>query len=764
MAKTIDLTGTWSWAISEKACLNACSLADLESQGLSIRPCQVPGCLETDLHAAGLIGDPFVGLNILEVQAYEEHHVYYALSFEVDAADRDAEAHLVFEGLDCFADIWLNGEQVGSAANMLVEHRFPVTGRLREHNELFVHIRPAVIEARRHDYPTGLRTKRVNYEGLRVRKAPHMFGWDIMPRAVSAGIWRPVRIEFLPEARLKSLHLETLSIAEDKSVATLMLFYDLDIPSVSKSRYMLELNGRCGGSCTSVSQEVGFRAGCVEISVDSPCLWWPRGSGSAELYGIEVTLLCDGEPVDTRRFKHGIRQVQLVRTDVTDKDGSGEFYFRVNGEKIFIKGTNWVPADAFHWRDRERLPQILPMLEDLHCNMVRCWGGNVYEDDFFYDWCDEHGIMVWQDFAMACALYPQDEAFQRVLEDEARQVVRRLRQHPCIVLWAGDNECDEAREWQQGGDPGRNALTRQVLPGVLVEEDPARPYLPSSPYIAEATYMAGGVSHAPEMHLWGPRGYFKSAYYTEAWCHFVSEIGYHGCPSVESLRKFLSPDKVWPPQDNDEWMLHSTNPCLDTAIFAPKDYRVNLMLNQVRELFGSVPEGLEDFVFASQATQAEAKKYFIERFRMTKWRRTGILWWNLMDGWPQLSDAVVDYYFEKKLAYHYIRRSQQDICLMLSEPEHGRQELIVANDTLREHELSFTVTDLGLGEEILAGKARVVANTSQVAGELPCGDSRQTMYLIQWKCAEGEGANHYLCGKPPFDLSQYKQWLKRSQL
>jgi len=757
----VNLSGPWQFAFADCEPSRLSCLRALEESGLKFHPCTVPGCLETDLQQTGFLEDPFVGLNILEVQRYEKHHVFYSRQFTVDAIPPGTERRLIFEGLDCFADIYLNGEKIGAADNMLIPHSFPLAGCLPGTNELLVHIRPAVAEAAKYAYPTGLRAQGHTYESLHVRKAPHMYGWDIMPRAVSAGIWRPVRIDFLPAERLESLHLDTAILAPDHSSAELMLYFHAALHGGPGDRYEIHIRGQCGASVFSGSQALAFPAGRMGVKIASPCLWWPRGSGPAHLYEVEASLLKNGSVIDRHRFHHGIRHAELIRTSVTNEAGNGEFVFRVNGEKIFVKGTNWVPADAFHWRDRERLPRILPMVEDLHCNMIRCWGGNVYEDDFFYDWCDSRGIMVWQDFAMACALYPQDEAFQKKLAHEARQVVRRLRQHPCLVVWAGDNECDEAHLWLQAGDPNRNVLTRRVIPAVLKEEDPGRPYLPSSPCIDETALQKGGSLYPPENHLWGPRGYFKSDFYTQALCHFSSEIGYHGCPSAESLRRFLSPGKVWPPQGNDEWILHSTNPCLDTSIFSPADYRVNLMINQIRELFGLVPDTLEEFVFASQATQGEAKKFFIERFRGAKWRRTGIIWWNLMDGWPQLSDAVVDYYFEKKLAYHFIRRSQQDLCVMLREPEGREQEVVAANDFRCDKQMALSVRDLESGEETFRGEFDVPANSATVLGALPFDPSRQTMYRIEWNSDGVSGHNHYLAGQAPFRLDQYRGWFSQ---
>ncbi|HUW83222.1 MAG TPA: glycoside hydrolase family 2 [Phycisphaerae bacterium] len=759
-APLIDLNDSWSFAFCHEAPADEYRTEDdVRRAGLTVRPAAVPGNFELDLQAAGLIGDPFVGVNALDVRKFEACHIWYWRRFAAD--DRPGhDACLLFEGIDCFADIFLNGQPIGSTDNMLTEHVLDVTGRLRGDNELLVHIRPAAEEATRFEYPPGTCANLINVESVQVRKAPHMYGWDIMPRIVSAGIWRAVSLACRPTERLDSAFLETRRVAEDRQTADLVLHYRASTSCRSNDSYEISVEGACDDSHFAASQPLVFEAGRLVIPVEQPCLWWPRGRGQPNLYDVTVRLAKNGQHVDELRFRHGIRTVQLDRTSVTNSNGEGEFCFRVNGERIFVRGTNWVPLDALHSRDLVRTQRALEMAEDLECNMLRCWGGNVYESDLFFDLCDQKGILVWQDFAMACALYPQDEDFQKRLAAEAQKVIRRLRQHPSLALWCGDNECDWAYGWFGRGDPNRNVLTRHVLPAILQQEDPTRPYLPSSPYVDATAYKAG-QDLVPENHLWGPRGYFKSKFYTAACCHFVSEIGYHGCPAPESLRKFLSPDKVWPWRDNDEWRLHATNPVPEVNLYGR---RVELMANQIRELFGQVPDTLEEFAFASQVTQAEAKKFFIERFRCGKWRRTGILWWNLLDGWPQFSDAVVDYYFTRKLAYYTIRTSQQLLCLMLGEPQDGRQHLLACNDTNGDIPIDFAVRDVQAGRIVLDGRATAAADSATRLGQIASDPNGQTFYLIEWQYPGGQSRNHYLAGSPPFSLDEYHRWLHTADL
>ena len=757
----IDLDGQWWFAYQQTPDVTSyASSRALQEGGLRPLPCTVPGNLELDLQAAGLLPEPFFGMNILKAQELETAHVWYWRAFDAEPlAGHNAE--LVLEGIDCYADVYLNGQLLGSCDNMLVEQVFPVDGLLERHNELFVHIKPALEQARQYPYAAAQAALTFNYESLYVRQAPHMYGWDIMPRALSAGLWRPVRLRFRPLERLDEVYLQTLSLAPDYRSAELSLYYRARTNGSKQDLYEIAVTGECGESRFEQRQRIAFDVGHCRLSVPRPKLWWPRGRGEANLYSVTVSLLKNGALVDSLHLQHGIRTIDLLRTSTTSQEAPGQFEFRVNGERLFILGTNWVPLDAFHSRDIARVERVVALAKELGVNAFRCWGGNVYESDRFFSLCDQAGILVWQDFAMACAVYPQEAEFCARLADEARRVVKRLRQHACLALWAGDNECDVAHAWRRRPtDPNENVLTRRVLPEVLRQEDPDRPYLPSSPYVDSAAYQAG-QRFLPENHLWGPRDYYKSDFYRQSLCLFASEIGYHGCPSPESVARFISPDKLWPPLDNPEWMLHCTSPVPD---YEGYNYRVELMLKQVRELFGTVPDNLTDFSFASQVSQAEAKKFFIELFRSSKWNRTGIIWWNLMDGWPQFSDAVVDYYFSRKLAFDYIRRAQQPLCLVLREPSNWGHDLVACNDTRQDLEFDYVVRDVATDEVVAQGHGLAEGDAVTALGRVPFSMGKRRFYVLEWTSPLGQGRSHYLAGNPPFDLEQYRGWMRKAGL
>lgn len=719
--------------------------AELDGAGYCKIPASVPGNFELDLVAAGLAPDPYFGQNPFVFQQYENRHLWYVTHFESDRAG-DENTFLRFDGIDTVADIWLNGELLGHVENMLIEHEFCVCGRLKSQNELIVHIYPTVIEARKTPTAAANMAVRYNYASLTVRKCASMFGWDIMPRFVSGGLWKPVTLIQKPKERLEQFYLYTTKLDEEKNLVWLAGFYELLIDRDDSKVLTVSMDMTCGDSVLHNEQTVWHTCGHIRCSLEAPKLWFPRNVGEQNLYDVKVRLLCGDEVLDEKSFRFGVRMVELIRTSTTDEDGNGEFLFRINGKRVFCLGTNWVPMDAFHSRDLSRLQPALDMLLDINCNMVRCWGGNVYENDAFYDYCDEHGIMIWQDFGMGCAIYPQDAKFCDKIYREAVSVIKRLRHHAALILWAGDNENDIFCNWNGfKRDPNPNILTRQIIPRALREHDEVRPYLPSSPYVDEEAFRT--KRPLSEDHLWGPRDDFKGSFYGTSLCHFASETGYHGCPSPRSLEEFISADQMWPMLDengdaNPDLICHASE--MQATMNGPYAYRIGLMHDQVEMLFGAIPDTLSEFAKLSQISQAEADKYFIERFRVTKWRRTGIVWWNLLDGWPQISDAVVDWYYRKKIAYHYIKRSQAPICMMFDEPRDGKLSLYVVNDLSKDVHLIYTLKDLTTGMSIAEGEVDALADSTTQVLSVPAFEDYHFLF-IEWTASDGlNGNNHYV--------------------
>ena len=784
---SILLDGDWSLIYVENKKLRTekpevATIEALEKTGYNKIPAKVPGNFERDLFRAGVIEDPYFAGNAIKYQRLENMHMFYYRTFELDR-EPSGEMKLHFEGIDTAAEIFVNGKLIAETENMLIPHTFDIVDDLvKGTNEIIVHIIPACIASRKYTMDAGTRVHGILTPTVFMRKSPHMFGWDIMVRLVSGGIWRSVWIETLPENRIDDVFAFAPFTDHETKTAEICTYVNTTLSEDDWKEYSLVFRGECGDHVFEDEVvHLSHTSCCRNIPIKDVKLWWPRNYGEQNMYDFTVKLLHLGKVVDEQTVRLGIRTTELERTDTTDEAGSGEFVFRINGKKVFVVGTNWVPADAMHSFDETRTPEILPMLDELGCNMIRIWGGNVYESDYLYNWCDEHGVMIWQDFIMGCALYPQDEEFKSRLFEEASIAVKRLRNHASIVLWAGDNECDEAYFWSTKPhhmSPTKNYLTRRLLPAVLRLHDQSRPFLPSSPYLSEEIVRTNKRYTASELHLWGPRDYFKSEFYKKSICHFVSETVYQGCPTPHSIARWARPELVWPwydekevkPADgvhwdrntvrpNQDWMAHATCSALDGT--SPDEFRIVVTANQVITLFGREPDDLYTFARQSQISQAEAKKYYIERFRVTKWRRTGILWWNLIDGWPQVSDAIVDYYGTKKIAYHYLKRCQERLCLIFDEPENGQLPLYVANDYQEDKTVKYKVTDVESGEVIVESVVTAKADSVTHAWNKDMIEGEKRFYLIEWEMDGKKYKNHYFTNIIDIDYDYYASCMKK---
>ena len=777
----LELDGSWALYHFDEGDHDFKTPEDLFKAGLSPVTAEVPGNVELDLVRAGQLPEPFYAGNLRLLRELETHEWWLTRTF-TSPADLPDKVDLVFDGVDTLATVWVNDMQVGKIDNMFIQQRMDVSSALRRgvENRLTVCIHSAVNAARKYPYDAASMSWEGREEGLFVRKAAHVWGWDIMPRIVSAGIWKPVWLEPVADTAIEDLYFWTRSLTPQGG-AVLGVRFQFRTPERLLRGFALRVRGTCGEHAFETCMPVEFLAGGFNIHVPDARLWWPRGYGDPNLYSITTQLLYHDHVVAERVDEVGIRRLVVDRTELAGKpvtlepagsspsrvdsppDPESHFVFYVNNVAVMVKGTNWVPLDAFHSRDIQRVQAAVELAEDLNCTMIRCWGGNVYESDRFFELCDQKGIMVWQDFAFACSRYPLDAAFLTRVEEEVAAVVKRLRNHASLAIWCGDNEIDMAY-LSDGISPEHNRITRTVIPQVVQRHDPYRAFVPSSPYAPPAVIRQADPWRAtPEQHLWGPRGYFKSPFYTQHSAHFIGEMGYHGCPNVSSIDRFISPESRWPWRKDgktvDEWNLHSTYHWDHSA--NERD-RIKLMANQVREWFGEVPEDIDRFAIASQVTQAEAKKFFVESTRMRKWKTTGVLWWNVIDGWPQFSDAIVDYYFGKKLAYHYIWRAQRGVCLMIGEAGSGKiLPLVASNDTNLDQHLTYRVWDAETGITACAGSAQVPANQNWQLDQIRIFNSEQRLFLIQWDLGGQQFGNHYVAGWPPVSLDWYLRMLPK---
>ncbi len=742
--------------------------------GIDVRsvPAAVPGNCELDLVKAGILPPPEIGLNVLKLRQYEGHQWLYTRTFAKPAIPAGGRATLRFEGIDTLADIFLNGEKIGETANMLIAHRFDVTKRLKDgENTLQVLIRSVMCEAQ---YQTVGELGWSMGDGLAdaepFRKAGHMGGWDIFPRAFVSGLWRGVSIDVEGPVRVDQTAWIVRSLDAAKRSASIRITCRVQAPfrhiGHAKIRYSLSRGGKTAATSErrlDTYQNVGY------LHLANADLWWPRGMGESALYDAAIEIVGDdGAQLARHSEKFGVRTITLERDDVYGPDRPGQFLFRVNGQPCYVRGSNWVPLDSFHSRDGQFMIPTLEMWTDLNCNMVRVWGGGVYEPDEFFDYCDAHGIMVWQDFMTGCSVFPQSDDYARATAEEVLAIVLKYRNRASLAIWSGNNENDGAFRWQLGHlgrDPNKDRNSRRTIPDVLTEFDVTRPYLPSSPYYSSDVFK--GLAKPSEDHLWGARAYYKVPYYTNSPCWFASEMGYHGMPGRASLEKMMTKGCLYPwkgkPERfvknhltlewNDEWLLKASNPLLrrDNGLIR----RNNLMTNQIRIMFGGVDTDLDTFIAQSQTVQAEAMKTFCELFRSRKFTRfNGLIWWNVRDGWPQLSDAVVDYYGLKKPAYFALRNAQQDqiVCVV---DDHTAWAI---NDAMRPVKGRVAFSDKATGHIYFTREFEIPANGKVSLGKVPF--KGQGVVAIEAVLDGRPYRNHFLHGEPPFKWSEVSAWLK----
>lgn len=712
----------------------------------------VPGNVELDLAEAEIISkELFKGIATQENQKFEDYHWWYKreMKYENNGSGRII---LKFNAVDCIAEYFINDTKIGESDNAFIPVEFDISDYIGKNGTdyIYVHIKPSFLYILEQKYNQIMSLQYTKYMSC-IRKPAHSFGWDIMPRAVSAGIWRDVSVYTDDGCSIKEFSYWVKKADEDEAVISFQAILDMPYAEYKKD-LRVRVKAECeGDTFTAEIDMTHFKTAYNEITVKKPKLWWPYGYGEANVYSLDYELLSDGEVKDCGSTAMGIRTVKLKRTKTMFEDNHC-FKFVINGVDVMCKGSNWIPLDAYHSRDRERTEKALKLFTDTHCNIVRVWGGGVYESEEFYDYCDRHGIMIWQDFMMACCFTSQENEMLKNIKNEAEYVIKSLRNHPSLILWSGDNEVDEFCALITI-NPEINIINRKLLPELVGENDITRPYLESSPYLSGEYSQRYPEDIFPERHLWGSRDYYKASFYKDSKAHFVSETGYHGCPCRSSLEKIVDKEYLWPIY-NMQWSLHSSDQIGRT-------HRVELMENQIGQLFGIKTDNLDDFIFASQVSQAEAKKYFIERVRIKKPYTSGIIWWNMLDGWPQMSDAVVDYFFEKKLAYSFIKHSQEPFVLIIDEMEDWNYTLVASNDTLDEKTGIYKVYDIDNMNILADGEFKVGANSNKKLAKIPLLYSDKKFLVIEWIIGGKTYYNHYLCGMPGFELKRYKEWLEK---
>ncbi|WP_018336741.1 beta-mannosidase [Butyricimonas synergistica] len=697
-------------------------------------PATVPGTVHTDLMANGKIEDPFYRMNELGLQWIDKKDWEYKTVFFVDGnLIEKKNQRLIFKGLDTYADVYLNGEQLGSADNMFRTWVFDIAGKLKAgNNELRVVFasptRRGLEEMKRY----GLRLPADNDQSERgemgkdrvsvyTRKAPYHYGWDWGPRLVTSGIWRPVQLEVWDGMKVEDVYIKQAEVSG--KLAALSANVRVKADDVQNVEVEILNDGKI-----LVAAKEKLKKGENDISVPfdivNPRLWWSNGLGKQNLYTFTIRVKGDRGIIAEKEITTGLRSLKLVRK----KDQWGEsFGFELNGIPVFAKGANVIPNDIF-------LPRVTPELYEkmiadaanANMNMLRIWGGGIYEDDVFFELCDRYGIMVWHDFMFACAMYPGNEEFLNNVRQEAIDNVVRLRNHPCIALWCGNNE--NALAWRHGSPGGwgwKQQFTKEqqdtvfkayydvfhdLLPRVVDEYMPGCDYWPSSPMAGpEPTQHGLDGTTSGDQHYWGVwHGFRPLESYDEVTTRFCSEYGFQSFPEMSTIQKYALPEDY--DIDSDVMKSHQ------------RSYIGNGRILDYMKMYYRVPEDFEQFIYMTHVLQGLSTKMAIEAHRRNMPYCMGSLVWQLNDCWSVASWSTTDYYHKWKAAHYMIRDCFKEVIVA---PKWRNDSLLVyaVSDRLRpmNAELCIEVMDFS-GKIICMEKSdvEIPANTSTVLAGTKC--------------------------------------------
>ena len=648
-----DDLGSTSWTLSQLA--GPGELLD--------RPVRatVPGCVHTDLMAAGLLDDPHLDDNERRSQWIGWSTWRYETRFDCPATD-GGQVDLVCHGLDTVASLSLNGKMLGKTENMHRGYRFPVTDIVHATgNEVRIDFDSAERFAAEQVARTGgPRPNPFHRPYAAIRKMACNFGWDWGPDLVTAGIWRPIELHRWHTARLDTVRPVVRRVGDRWAVEV-----HVDVVHAATPTAVV-VTAQVAGAKASV--ETTDAAVTLRLDVDGPRLWWPTGYGEQALYDLRVEVLDAGQVLDRWQRRIGFRTIELDTS--ADEIGSA-FVLRVNGSAVFARGVNWIPDDTFvtrvtPQRYRERLSQALAA----NVNLVRVWGGGLYEADEFYDVCDELGLLVWQDFPFACSAYGEEERLAVEVEAEARDNIVRLSPHPSLVLWNGNNE--NIWGWHDWGWPealaGRTWGEHYYLdlfPRLVAELDPARPYWAGSPYSGSMARHPNddrfGVSHVWD--VWNEKDYLA---YRDRTPRFVAEFGYQAAPAWSTMRRAISDTEltVDSPTVRHHQKASDGHAKLDRGLL---------------EHFGR-PGTFDDWLYLTQINQARAVCVGVTHLRAAQPTCMGTVWWQLNDCWPGPSWALVDGDGRFKPAWYALRDAYQPRLLTI-QPTRSGLDLVVVNDT-----------------------------------------------------------------------------------
>lgn len=673
----------------------------------------VPGNIYTDLLDHKIIEDPFIKTNEEKVQWVSDSSWVYKSTFKVDKKILSKKnIELNFEGLDTYAKVYLNNNLILSSNNAFRQYQIPIKSIVKESNELKIEFESTSISEEKAKKKLGYELP----EGNRIftRKAQFQYGWDWGPKINTSGIWKDVYIKAWDDAIIEDIYIQS-NLAK-KSNTDFFVTSQITITSSTEGKAKILAHV----DTISLAQKIILKKGThnyfIWTKIPDAKRWFPHNIGEPYLYNFKFDLVLDEKIVDQKTIKHGIRTIELV----TEKDTVGSsFYFKVNDVPVYAKGANYIPQNSFQNKvTNQHYEKLLNDVVDTNMNMLRVWGGGIYENDIFYELCDEKGILIWQDFMFACAMYPGDKQFLKNVQLEATDQVKRLRNHASIALWAGNNENSEG--WHRWGwQSGRSEEEKKeiwgnylkvfdsILPNT-VKKLSKTSYWESSPSYGRGNpkYKTEGDAH--DWWVWHDGYPFE--HFEENVPRFMSEFGFQSFPSYDAINYINQKNTV---------DIHT-----DAMKSHQKHSRGFQLIQEYMERDYPVPNSDEDYVYMSQLTQAKGITMGIEAHRRAKPYNMGTLYWQLNDCWPVISWSSIDYFGNWKALHYKAKKSFDNVLISTTKTNHDYETYII-NDSLSELNgtLSIKVIDF-YGKEIWSNTEEITvkANSSQKVYHIPQAD------------------------------------------
>ena len=641
MAKQIlDLTGKWQF---KEYPASARRMRDLDEQNWL--DCSVPSSIYTCLVNAGLINASDLNSNPENFLWPSEKPWIFQKIFDIDDVLAESDRiELVFDGLDTFCQIWFNEKLIAKTDNMFCSYRFDVKPLLKKKNNcLMIKCDSPIDQGNRLMKRFGMLNKDSCSLPCRsyVRKAQCQFGWDWAPPMPGCGIWQPVRIEGFSSACLRDIHIGT--VEADSHNADIRISIQIEkLTAQTSSLCKLTIFDPAGSIAANTELDFDDRnIISAVLKIQPVSLWWPASYGKQPLYTLKAELFSENQLIETESKKFGIRTVQL--NQMPDEIG-GSFQFIINHRPVYARGASWIPAQLFIGSAADGdYEKLLTAAKEANINMLRVWGGGIYETEAFYNLCDRLGIMVWQDFPFACAYYPERRWFTETIKTEAAQNITRLRNHPSLVLWCGNNEIDWGHSTGSLGKSKKfygKDIYHKILPQLVHELDPDRDYISSTPLGPAKNSNEPSTGTVHQWNVWS--GLEPIDNYLKDTPRFVAEFGFQSLPDKKTLQSFVPGKKIYPASYELEKHNYQPN--------GPA--RLHYYINE----FFRPPVNIEEFIYLSQLTQARAIRKNIEHLRANSNINSGALFWQFNDCCPAVSWSCIDYTQRQKALYYYAKR------------------------------------------------------------------------------------------------------------